>query len=585
MLLALRAAMRPVARSARIGPTAPPPPAETRVRVTSPGSPAARQASVKAFFEVVIQPPVVTTTGTMQIRSPSGDAVTTVPTLPKAAPALVRASGLLLGLRVAFAPPPAPRLVSLPPFQPPVADAAQPVVVELHVTGTMVATLGDVAHAAAGVEVFKGTASSTLVDIGAFGGLVAFTAKEVFKSTSDADALGAFAQSATGKEVFKGTAASTLGTFTQSATGIEGFGLGASGSAAFALAAFTQSATAKEVFKGTAASTLAAFAQAATAKQAFKGTAASTLASLIQAVTAKEVFKGTASSTLGILVQATTGKEVFKATAASTLGNIAQNATGKEVFKATAASTLASVTQAGAALEVFKATAASTLGDIAAAAAGKEVFKGTVADTLGSVAQAFTGAQDVFGSAAWTVGAFTQSAVGMFVSALAPTGEMHAQLGAFTARGVGRVRFHPPAVGKIQVLNVAARAVATLPHASTIAFAHAPTLTVSRSDTMTQTIANTFTEKDPLAIWPVGFDFTAVLRGKSVASVAWEARNATTDALYPALLLGPTTVLGSVHAHLVQGGVAGVTYRLQCAILCTTGERFIAVGYLPVARA
>lgn len=92
-----------------------------------------------------------------------------------------------------------------------------------------------------------------------------------------------------------------------------------------------------------------------------------------------------------------------------------------------------------------------------------------------------------------------------------------------------------------------------------------------------------FSPKDPAEVVTLAFDFSpligkATITACSVGAMVYRGL----DAAPAATLAASADALGSVVLQRVQGGVAGVTYRLKAQIDASDGNRYVLAGLLPV---
>jgi len=181
-------------------------------------------------------------------------------------------------------------------FKPSVSSAVD------SVTGTLAATLGDDALAAAGAESFSGTLASTLDGV---------------------------TLAATGAETETGTLSSALDGVTEAATGAETF----TGTFTVTLDGVTAVVTGSETIPGTLAVTLGDDTLAAAGVETITGTAAATLEEVTLVAAAYEVETGTFTVTLDGVTEVAAGSEVMSGALASTLGDVDFDAVGERTFR------------------------------------------------------------------------------------------------------------------------------------------------------------------------------------------------------------------------------------------------------------
>jgi len=97
-------------------------------------------------------------------------------------------------------------------------------------------------------------------------------------------------------------------------------------------------------------------------------------------------------------------------------------------------------------------------------------------------------------------------------------------------------------------------------------------------------MADTFSYKFVTENKPLSFDFGQVLgSGEDLSTATCTVLVLDgTDPNPSSLLSGSASIVGSRVYQRVQGGIAGVTYRLVCTIVTDANNTLVALGDLPV---
>jgi hypothetical protein len=93
-----------------------------------------------------------------------------------------------------------------------------------------------------------------------------------------------------------------------------------------------------------------------------------------------------------------------------------------------------------------------------------------------------------------------------------------------------------------------------------------------------------FTSKQPSESYAIGFDFTSVLLGESIASAAIDAIDQITNVDATSIVLDGTkqSNTSSVVKGWVQNGESGHNYLITCRIIGAAGSRYELEAILPV---
>ena len=80
----------------------------------------------------------------------------------------------------------------------------------------------------------------------------------------------------------------------------------------------------------------------------------------------------------------------------------------------------------------------------------------------------------------------------------------------------------------------------------------------------------------------IGMDFTNWLGNESVSSITSVIGAACVDGNYSAIIFGTSSLSGNNVVFTVEGGTAGIRYRIQVTIVTSGGQILIGEGILVI---
>ncbi|MFZ5917054.1 MAG: hypothetical protein ACOYZ7_08990 [Chloroflexota bacterium] len=95
---------------------------------------------------------------------------------------------------------------------------------------------------------------------------------------------------------------------------------------------------------------------------------------------------------------------------------------------------------------------------------------------------------------------------------------------------------------------------------------------------------NLFDAKDPLEVVVLAFDFAAELGAETISAVTSVTASvlAGADPSPASMLSGAPAIGGATVTQTIQGGVAGVDYKLKAQISTSGGRVLVLSGLLPM---
>jgi hypothetical protein len=92
----------------------------------------------------------------------------------------------------------------------------------------------------------------------------------------------------------------------------------------------------------------------------------------------------------------------------------------------------------------------------------------------------------------------------------------------------------------------------------------------------------TLTEKDPLEVIPITFEFKNLTSSPLVPSISVIQTAGPADSGVSSMKVGSAVVVGTQVLQRIGGGVTGCNYELQCQVDTVEGYRYVLAGILPV---